>query len=182
MLIGVTGQAGTFTEPIIREMAAHTDRPIILPLSNPTSRAEAKPADLLKWTDGRALCATGSPFDPVEHKGRTHVIAQCNNSYVFPAIGLGVLAAGARRVTDEMFMVAAMALKEMSPVLDDPQASLLPPLRDIRSVSRHIASAVATEAQRSGVADACSPEELDERLDRTMWKPEYRRMTRARGH
>ena len=179
VLIGVTGQAGTFTEPIIREMAAHTDRPIILPLSNPTSRAEAKPADLLKWTDGRALIATGSPFDPVEHKGRTHVIAQCNNSYVFPAIGLAVLAVRARRVTDEMFMVAATALKEMSPALDNPQASLLPPLRDIRSVSRHIARAVATEAQREGVADPCSPEELDERLDQTMWKPEYRRMTRA---
>ena len=179
VLIGVTGQAGTFTEPIIREMAAHTDRPIILPLSNPTSRAEAKPADLLKWTDGRALIATGSPFDPVEHKGRTHVIAQCNNSYIFPAIGLAVLAVRARRVTDEMFMVAATALKEMSPALDNPQASLLPPLRDIRSVSLHIARAVATEAQREGVADPCPPEELDERLDRTMWKPEYRRMTRG---
>ncbi len=179
VLIGVTGRAGTFTEPIIREMAAHTDRPIIFPLSNPTSQAEATPADLLKWTGGRALIATGSPFEPVQRNGKTHVIAQCNNSYVFPGIGLGVRASRASRVTDEMFMVAATALKEMSPALDDPTASLLPPLREIRAVSRHIARAVATEAQRDRVAEACSPQELEERLDRTMWKPEYRRMTLA---
>ncbi len=177
VLVGVTGRAGTFTEPIIREMAAHTDRPIIFPLSNPTSRAEATPADLLDWTDGRAIIATGSPFDPVERAGRTHEIAQCNNSYIFPAMGLAVRAVEARRVTDEMFMVAAAALKETSPALEDPRASLLPPLRKIRAVSRHIARAVATEAQRDGVAEPCTPQELDERLDRTMWRPEYHRLT-----
>ncbi len=179
VLIGVTGQAGTFTEPMIREMATHTERPIIFPLSNPTSRAEATPADLLAWTDGRALIATGSPFEPVQYDGRTYHIAQCNNSYIFPAIGLAVRAVHARRITDEMFMVAATALKDQSPALDDPGASLLPPLRTIRGVSRHIARAVATEAQRQGVADPCTPAELEQKLDRTMWKPVYRRLTRA---
>ncbi len=181
VLVGVTGQAGAFTEQIVREMAAHTERPIIFPLSNPTSRAEATPADLLAWTDGRALIATGSPFAPVDHKGRTHVIAQCNNSYIFPAMGLAVRAAGATRVTDEMFMVAADALKETSPALADPEASLLPSLRDIRHVARHIARAVATEAMREGVAESISPDELERCLDRTMWFPRYPRLTLAGG-
>ncbi len=179
VLIGVTGHAGTFTEPVIREMAAHTDRPIIFPLSNPTSRAEATPADLLAWTDGRALIATGSPFEPVQYGGRTYHIAQCNNSYIFPAVGLAVRATNARRVTDEMFMVAADALKDRSPALADRGASLLPPLDEIRDVARHIARAVAIEAQRQGVADPSSADELEQRLDRTMWKAEYRRLVRA---
>ena len=179
VMIGVTGRAGTFTEPVIREMAAHTDRPIIFPLSNPTSRAEATPADLLTWTGGRAMIATGSPFEPVQYDGRTYNIAQCNNSYVFPGIGLAVRAVHARRITDEMFMSAADALKDRSPARDDPGGSLLPPLRNIRAVSRHIARVVAIEAQRQGVADPCSPDELEQRLDRTMWKPEYRRLTLA---
>ncbi len=178
VLVGVTGRAGTFTEPIIREMAAHTDRPIIFPLSNPTSRAEATPADLLAWTDGRALIATGSPFEPVEYDGRTYHIAQCNNSYIFPAIGLAVRATHARRVTDEMFMVAAAALKDRSPAGADRGASLLPPLTEIRDVARHIARMVAIEAQRQGVAEPCSADELEERLDRTMWKAQYRRLVR----
>jgi len=180
VLIGVTGRAGTFTEPIIREMAKHIDRPIIFPLSNPTSRAEATPADLLAWTDGRALIATGSPFEPVDYDGRTYHIAQCNNSYIFPAIGLAVRATHARRVTDEMFMVAADALKDRSTAGADRGASLLPPLNEIRDVARHIARVVAIEAQRQGVADPCTADELELRLDRTMWKPEYRRLVRAR--
>ena len=176
VLIGATGQAGAFPESVIREMAAHVDRPIILPLSNPTSRAEATPSDLLDWTDGRALVATGSPFAPVEHGGRTHVIAQSNNSYIFPAIGLAVRAAGIRNVPDELFLVAATALKAMSPALEDANASLLPALSEIRAVSRHIARAVATEAQRLGVADPTTPQELDQLIDRTMWSPEYPRV------
>ncbi len=173
VLVGATGQAGAFEEPIIREMAKHVDRPIIFPLSNPTSRAEAKPADLLRWTDSRALIATGSPFDPVTIGGRTHVIAQCNNSYVFPAIGLGVLACGARRVTDEMFMAAAIALKETSLALADPNASLLPALQKIRKVSRHIAIAVAAEAIEQGVAEFVEPDEVPRLIDQTMWSPRY---------
>ena len=173
VLIGATGQCGAFTEAIIREMARHTDHPIIFPLSNPTARAEAVPADLLKWTDGKAVIATGSPFDPVQYNGVTHSIAQCNNSYIFPAMGLGVLAAGAKRVTDGMFMAAAVALKEAAPALSDPAASLLPSLEDIRQVTRHIGIAVAKQAQQEGVAEETSTEELEKQIDQTMWKPEY---------
>ena len=173
VLVGATGHAGAFPEEIIREMAQHVERPIIFPLSNPTSRVEATPADLLKWTDGRALIATGSPFEPIEHAGVTHVIAQCNNSYIFPAMGLGILAAGATRVTDEMFAAAAIALKEKSPALEDPTTSLLPALDNIRDVARHIAIAVAAEAQSQGLAEKTSPEELEQRVDQTMWLPAY---------
>lgn len=173
VLIGATGQTGAFTEDVIRDMAKHTERPVIFPLSNPTSRAEAIPADLLRWTDGRAIIATGSPFDPVEYKGKTHVIAQCNNSYIFPAMGLGILAAGATRVTDDMFMVAAKALKECSPALSDPTDSLLPPLHTIRDTARHIGTAVARQAQEDGVAEPCSAAELEARIDQTMWTPAY---------
>ena len=109
VMIGATGQAGVFSESVVREMALHTDVPVIFPLSNPTSRAEAKPADIIQWTEGRALVATGSPFEPVVHQGVSHVISQCNNSYVFPAIGLAVLAVDAKRVTEGMFMAAALA-------------------------------------------------------------------------
>ncbi len=173
VLIGVTGQGGAFNETIIRSMAENVERPIIFPLSNPTSRAEATPRDLLDWTDGKALIATGSPFDPVEHDGATHVIPQCNNSYIFPAMGLGVLAARATRVTDGMFMAAAVALKECSPAAADASASLLPPLDRIREVSRHIGVAVALRAQKDEVAPITSLEELERRVDETMWKPEY---------
>ncbi|QDT95433.1 NAD-dependent malic enzyme [Gimesia aquarii] len=173
VLIGATGQTGAFSEDIIREMAKHVERPVIFPLSNPTSRAEATPADLLKWTDGKAVIATGSPFDPVEYNGVTHTIAQCNNSYIFPAMGLGILASRARRVTDSMFMAAASALKETSPALKDPTASLLPPLTNIREVGRHIAKAVAAAAIEAGVADSVTPDEIDQRIEQTMWNPEY---------
>ena len=173
VLVGATGQGGAFTEQIVREMASHTKRPIIFPLSNPTVRAEATPENLIKWTDGRAVVATGSPFDPVTHNGATHTIAQCNNSYIFPGMGLGILAVEARRVTDGMFMAAAIALKETSPALKDPNASLLPPLDKIREVTRQIAVAVAQEAQSEGVAEKISPQELDKRIDKTMWTPEY---------
>jgi len=179
VLMGATGEPGVFTEAIIRDMAAHTERPIVFPMSNPTSRAEAVPGDLLKWTDGRALVATGSPFAPVKHGGRTHVIAQSNNSYIFPAIGLAVRAAGIRRITDALFMTAAEALKDTSPALQDPTASLLPSLRDIRPVARHIARAVAMEAQAQGLADPLEEAELDRRLDEAMWFPAYRRLVPA---
>ncbi len=173
VIVGATGQPGAFRESVIREMASHTERPVIFPLSNPTSRAEATPTDLLTWTDGRAVIATGSPFQPVEFNGQTHVIAQCNNSYIFPAMGLGILAAGAKRVTDEMFMAAAQALKDRSPALKDPCASLLPPLHKIRESARHIGIAVARQAQLDDVAESCTAAELDKRIDKTMWTPEY---------
>ncbi|MEQ8854713.1 NAD-dependent malic enzyme [Gimesia sp.] len=174
VLVGATGQTGAFTEEIIREMASHAEHPVIFPLSNPTSRAEATPADLLKWTDGKAVIATGSPFDPVEYNGVTHIIAQCNNSYIFPAMGLGIRASRARRVTDSMFMAAAFALKEASPALKDPTASLLPSLTIIRDVGRSIARAVAQAAIDAEVADSMTAEEIDQRIEETMWKPEYK--------
>lgn len=179
VLVGATGHAGAFPEEIIREIAQHVERPVIFPLSNPTSRVEATPAELLEWTEGRALIATGSPFDPVEYAGKTHVIAQCNNSYIFPAMGLGIRASGATRVSDEMFAVAAIALQEKSPALEDPTASLLPALKDIRDVARHIAVAVATEAQAQGLAEKTSPEELEKRIDQTIWSPTYAPLTRS---
>jgi len=179
ILVGATGQSGAFTEPIIREMARHVERPIIFPLSNPTSRVEATPEDLLHWTDGKALVATGSPFAPVKYKGATHVIAQCNNSYVFPAMGLGILASGARRVSDAMFMAAAMTLRDVSPAIDDPHASLLPALTDIRNVGRRMAMAVARQAQQDGVAEKMTDDQLNARIDQTMWTPAYRKTVRA---
>ena len=178
-LVGATGQKGVFTEAIVKEMAANTPQPIIFPLSNPTDHAEATPADLLRWTDGRALTATGSPFDPVTYKGVAHIIAQCNNSYVFPALGLGILAVGAKRVTDEMFMAAAMALREISPLVvagGKSGAPLLPSLDDVRTPARQIALAVARKAQEQGLAEKTSEAELEKRIDATVWTPTYSRL------
>ncbi len=176
ILIGLSTVGGSFTEPIVREMARKTDRPIIFPLSNPTDRSEAAPADLLRWTDGRALIATGSPFAPVKFAGRTIPIAQCNNVYIFPAVGLGLVASGARRVTDEMMIAAARALGENSPAVRDSKAPLLPALKDLRCVARKIAFAVGKQAQRSGVADPVSDEELRSRIAASQWTPKYPRL------
>jgi malate dehydrogenase (oxaloacetate-decarboxylating) len=173
ILVGISGQAGAFSEKAIREMARLTPRPIIFPLSNPTSCCEAKPQDLLEWTEGRAIIATGSPFPEVNFRGDMIPIAQCNNSYVFPAIGLGVLAARIRRVTDGMLMAAAEALAETSPALSDPQAPVLPRLQDIQGITRHIARAVALQAQDDGVADRISPEMLEVQLSENFWMPAY---------
>jgi malate dehydrogenase (oxaloacetate-decarboxylating) len=173
VLIGVTGVPGLFTEEVVRAMAAGNETPVILPLSNPTSRAEATAADVLAWTEGRALVATGSPFDPVTVGGVTHTVAQSNNSYIFPGVGLGVLASGARRVSDEMFMAAARALADAVGA-HQPGDSLLPPLVEIRSVSRAIAIAVGTQAQRQGLAPTAAPADLEAAVERTMWQPEYR--------
>jgi malate dehydrogenase (oxaloacetate-decarboxylating) len=173
VMIGVTGHPGVFTEEVVRAMAASVDRPIIMPLSNPTSRAEATASDVLSWSDGRALVATGSPFDPVTLDGVTHTIAQSNNAYVFPGVGLGVIASRATRVSDSMFMAAAQAL---AAAVDAPStgASLLPPLTDIRAVSRTIALAVGSAAQRDGLAPATTEEQLAAAIDATMWRAEYR--------
>ena len=154
ILIGLSTVGGAFSESIVRAMASKVQRPIIFPLSNPTSKSEAKADDLIRWTEGRALVATGSPFAPVSYGGRTIPIAQCNNIFIFPAMGLGVVASGARRVTDAMMLAAARALAENSPALKDSSASLLPPLTDIRRVAAQIAIAVGLEAQKGGVAPA----------------------------
>jgi malate dehydrogenase (oxaloacetate-decarboxylating) len=174
ILIGLSTVGGAFSETIVREMARKVERPIIFPLSNPTSKSEAKAEDLIRWTDGRALVATGSPFAPVDYDGRKIPIAQCNNVYIFPAIGLGVVASGARRVTEPMMLAAARALGGHSPALKDPSASLLPPLKDTRRVAADIAVAVGIEAQKNGVAPKVSEGELRRRVQQTQWTPAYR--------
>ncbi|HKY04967.1 MAG TPA: NAD-dependent malic enzyme, partial [Blastocatellia bacterium] len=173
VLIGIAAQTGAFTEEIVREMAAHVERPIIFPLSNPTSKSEAVPSDLIEWTAGRALVATGSPFADVVYGDRIIQVGQCNNAYIFPGIGLGVIASGATRVTNEMFVAAARALSRMSPVHTDPAASLFPPLVRVREVSRNVAVAVGLEAVREGVAEAIPGHELERRVDAKMWSPRY---------
>jgi malate dehydrogenase (oxaloacetate-decarboxylating) len=173
ILIGLSTVGGAFSEPIVREMARKLERPIIFPLSNPTSKSEAKADDLIGWTEGRALVASGSPFAPVSYGGRRIPIAQCNNVYIFPAMGLGVVASRARRVTESMMLAAARALGANSPALKDPSASLLPPLTDIRRVAADIALAVGVEAQRDGVAPKSSEEELRQRVTATQWTPAY---------
>ena len=173
ILIGVTGHPGLFPESIVRAMAAEAERPIILPLSNPTSRCEAVPQDLIRWTEGRGLIATGSPFEPVTYEGTTYNIGQNNNAYIFPAMGLGVLAAKATRVTDGMFMASAEALAEATEGLARPGASLLPAIEDIRAVSKKIARSVALQAQADGVAPRTSEEDLDARIAATYWTPAY---------
>jgi malate dehydrogenase (oxaloacetate-decarboxylating) len=173
ILIGLSTVGGAFSESIVREMARKVQRPIIFPLSNPTSKTEAKPDDLIQWTEGRALIATGSPFPSVDYAGKTIPIAQCNNVFIFPAMGLGVVASGARRVTDAMMLAAARTLGENSPALKDSSASLLPPLTDIRRVAAEIATAVGVEAQRGGVAPKLAEDELRRKVAATQWVPSY---------
>lgn len=179
VLIGVSGQAGLFTEEAIREMHRHCARPIVMPLSNPTSRVEGRPEDIINWTDGAALVATGSPFAPVMYKEKTYPIAQCNNSYIFPGIGLGVLAARANRVTDGMLMAASRALADCSPLAKHGEGALLPEVDDIQEVSRYIALKVAKMAQLEGVAVVTSDEALQKEIDSNFWMPEYRRYRRT---
>ena len=173
VLIGLSTVGGAFTEGIVREMARKVDRPIIFPLSNPTSRSEANAEDLIRWTDGRALVASGSPFAPVRYGGRNIPIAQCNNVYIFPAMGLGVVASGARRITAAMLLAAARSLGGHSPALKDASASLLPPLRELRSVAAEIAIAIGIEAQKDCVAPTITEDELRQRVLEMQWTPAY---------
>jgi malate dehydrogenase (oxaloacetate-decarboxylating) len=173
VLLGLSTAAGAFTEEIVRELAGKTERPIIFPLSNPTSRAEAHPAELDEWTDGRALIATGSPFAPLRRDGVERPIAQCNNVYIFPAMGLAVTAAQATRVTDDMMRVAAATLGDASPALTSPDQPLLPAWSDVPDVAVHIAHAVGVQAVADGVAPKRSADELTERIAQVRWTPEY---------
>lgn len=173
ILIGLSTQAGAFSEPSVREMARKCERPIILPLSNPTSKSEAVPEDLLRWTEGRALVATGSPFPNVNYKGREIRIAQCNNVYIFPAMGLAISATRAKRVTDAMFLAAAHALAKQSPAQSDPSAPLLPLLTGLRGATIEIAIAAAEQAQREGLAPAMSSESLRNAIVSSQWLPQY---------
>ncbi|WP_394134585.1 NAD-dependent malic enzyme [Aliivibrio fischeri] len=179
VLIGVSGAPGLFSKEVIQEMHKHCERPIVFPLSNPTSRVEATPNDIIRWTNGQALVATGSPFDPVSHNGQTYPIAQCNNSFIFPGIGLGVLAIKATRVTDEMLMESSRALAECSPLAINGTGALLPPLEEIHSVSKRIAFAVAKKAIEQGYALEITDEALHQKIESYFWKPVYRRYKRT---
>jgi malate dehydrogenase (oxaloacetate-decarboxylating) len=176
ILIGTAAEPGAFTESIVREMARHTQRPIIFPLSNPTAKSEAVPADLLSWTEGRALIATGSPFPDVAYGGRQIAIGQCNNMFIFPGMGLGATASGAKLVTQDMLLAAAYALSDFSPARRIPTASLYPPVEDVRDVSRRVAVAVARATQAAGVASLCAPDEMEARITAAMWQPRYVRL------
>jgi malate dehydrogenase (oxaloacetate-decarboxylating) len=173
VLVGVSAQPGVFTEEIVREMAKHTPRPVIFPLSNPTSKAEAVPADLMRWTGGRALIGTGSPFPPVEVDGKQVRISQINNSYIFPGLALGILVAKASRVTDNMIMTAARTLASLSPTRNDKNAPLLPPIGESRNVGLLVGEAVARQAIADGVAGLDDPETLKEQLLAYVWKADY---------
>ena len=170
ILIGTSTQRGAFTEPIVREMAAHVDRPVILPMSNPTTLSEATPPDLLTWTGGRALIATGSPFGPCTYQGVTYQIGQANNALIFPGLGLGALLSRARRITDHMITAAARAVAGLTDT-STPGASLLPPIDDLRATSARVALAVAQAAADDGVAE--QPGITAGAVDAAMWKPQY---------
>lgn len=179
VLIGVSGQADLFDQRVVETMFRYCPKPIIMPLSNPTSNSEGIPAEILKWTGGQALVATGSPFDPVEFEGKRYAIAQCNNGYIFPGVGLGVIAAGATRVTDSMMMAASEALANCSPLVTGTGVDLLPPLSEIREVSKKIARAVALKAMEDDVAIRISETVLDEKIRKNFWEPAYRKYRRA---
>lgn len=178
VLIGVSGKPGLFTERVVRRMHALCERPIILPLSNPSRHVEAHPAQVMEWTAGQAIVATGSPFGQVEYNGQRFTIAQCNNSYIFPGIGLGVIACKSSRVTDEMLMTASMTLSASAPDVDDPKASILPPLTDLPQISRKIAFAVAKMAMSQGHAREIPDDELLEIIEHNFWTPAYREYRR----
>ena len=184
ILIGVSGKPGLFTEEIVRTMHASCARPIILPLSNPSQHVEAHPSDVMAWTDGKAIVATGSPFDSVEYDGARLEISQCNNSYVFPGIGLGIISCKARLVSDEMLMIASTTLAKLSPGQEDQSSAVLPPLTSLPEISRKIAFQIARTAIDQELARDMTDEELLASIDRNFWTPayrEYRRIaTRAR--
>jgi malate dehydrogenase (oxaloacetate-decarboxylating) len=173
VLIGVSGQPGAFSEPAVREMAKYSDRPVIFPLSNPTSRSEATAQDLMDWTDGRALIGTGSPFEPVNVDGKKLPVTQTNNSYIFPGLALGIVASKARRVTDTMVKAAAEELVRQLPTQKDKQASLLPPLSQARQLGRLIGLAVGRQAIRDGQAQVANEDALNRELQANIWEPVY---------
>ncbi len=173
ILIGTSAVPGAFTEKIVREMSKHVENPIIMPLSNPTERSEASAIDLYEWSDGRALIATGSPFAPVNYKGKLHPIAQCNNALVFPGLGLGTLAVQARLVTDNMLWAACEALSELSPSLTDKDAPLLPAFSEARKASYIIAQRVAEQARKDGVDRVGQGVPVVELVDKLLWHPRY---------
>ncbi|MDE0853197.1 MAG: NAD-dependent malic enzyme [Nevskia sp.] len=172
-LIGVSGQAGAFTEDVVRAMAQQAQRPVIFPLSNPTSHSEATPADLVAWTGGRAVIGTGSPFPPILRDGRNFKVDQTNNAYIFPGVGLGAIAMGARRITDSMFMAAAKALAEASPARQNPQANLLPPVTALRQVALAVALAVALQVHKERLGKRITRDRIEAAIRAKVWTPQY---------
>jgi malate dehydrogenase (oxaloacetate-decarboxylating) len=173
VLIGVCGQPGKFSERVVRTMAVGVARPVIFPLSNPVSRAEATPQDVEAWTEGRAVVGTGSPFPPIKRGGKPFTLDQTNNAYIFPGMGLGALAVGARRISDNMFKAAAGALAAVSPARLDPAANLLPPVTELRSVSMAVANAVGRAARADGLCGPLDDEAIALRIAAKMWEPRY---------
>lgn len=181
VLIGTSGQAHAFHEAVVREMAAHVQRPVIFPLSNPTERSEATPADIDAWTEGRAVIGTGSPFPPLERNGKLLRVDQTNNAYVYPGIGLGAIAVKAKRISDAMFLAAARTIAELSPAKRDPLANLLPSLIEIRDVTFRVAHAVAKEAVSEGLAEAMSDDAIVAAIKGVVWEPVYAKYRRRRA-
>lgn len=174
ILIGVSGQKDLFTEQVVRAMKQGCDLPIIFPLSNPSRQVEAHPKDIIEWTDGEVIVATGSPFSPVEYQGKTYPIAQCNNSYIFPGIGLGVIASKARIVSDEMLMAASKALADASPLANSGEGDLLPCLSEVAELSKKIAFAVGKVAQDQGLCLEIPDDVFKQSIEKNFWTPEYR--------
>ena len=178
ILIGVSGQSGLFTEQVITAMKSHCELPIIFPLSNPSRQVEATPNQVINWTQGQVIIATGSPFEAIEYQGKTYPIAQCNNSYIFPGIGLGVVSAKISRITDEMLQVASERLAAASPLATNQSEELLPPLTAIAQLSKSIAFAIAQVAFRQNLALPMSEDELLAKIEQNFWKPAYRQYRR----
>ncbi|WP_430455641.1 NAD-dependent malic enzyme [Rheinheimera sp.] len=174
ILIGVSGVAGLFTEAVVKAMKKNCALPIIMPLSNPIKQIEARPEKIIEWTEGEVIIATGSPFKPVEYNGKTYPIAQCNNSYIFPGIGLGVLACKARHISDDMLRVASEKLAAASPLANTGEGGILPPLTQLSELSKEIAFAVAKMAMAQGHALEMDDERLLRKINSNFWKPEYR--------
>ena len=172
-LIGLSTASGAFTEQAVRHMAAHASLPIIMPLSNPTSRSEARPQDLADWTQGRALVATGSPFSPMRVGDASIPVAQCNNIYIFPGVGLAVTAVRATRVTDAMMTAAAAAVGDAATIRHDPHGTLLPDRAQLAGTATAVARAVAKAAVADAVAPALTDDQIDQAIDRTRWLPRY---------
>jgi malate dehydrogenase (oxaloacetate-decarboxylating) len=179
ILIGTTATPGCFTETAIREMAARAPVPVVFPLSNPTAKSEATPADVLRWSDGRALVATGSPFDPVRIGTATHLVGQANNVFIFPGVGMGAIVSRATQVTDRMFLAAATTLADLVPAERIRQGALYPEISDLRQVCRAVAVAVAREATDSGVAAGIPGDDIESAVTAAMWTPAYGTLSRG---
>lgn len=186
ILIGTSTKPKAFTEEVVKEMAKHTDRPIIFPLSNPTKLHEADPKDLFKWTEGKALMATGSPFDPVEYNGTKYVVAECNNSTTFPGIGLGAVLSRTKLMSPPLLVAATKALAAQAPALKDPNDGLLPDVTNVREISVKIAAAVIKKAreekltQQEGIPE--KSEDLEQWIRAQMWDAEYRSLKKVEHH